>query len=189
MRHLDGDDALRRQQMRHGGDEVIELGHLRQHIVGNDQIGVPVVGHHLPRCFGTEEGDERRNACLSRRLRHIGGGLDAKHRHAEGNEMLQQIAVIASELDHEAFRSEPEAALDHLAIAASIRYPGRRIRREIGVFGDNVLRADEFGKLNQPAGVANPDVKRVLDLWRVEFGFGEETLAQRRHAEIDEGGR
>ena len=66
MRHLDGDDALGRQEMRHAGDEVVEFRHLRQHIVGDDQIGVPAVGHHLSRSFGAEEGDERRNACLSR---------------------------------------------------------------------------------------------------------------------------
>ena len=96
MRHLDGDDAFRRQEMRHAGDEVVEFRHLCQHIIGNDQIGVPAIGHHLPRSFGAEEGDERRNACLSRGLRHIGSRLDAENRHAEGNEMLQQIAVIAA---------------------------------------------------------------------------------------------
>ena len=34
-----------------------------------------------------------------------------------GNEMLQQIAVIAGELDDEAVRPEPEPLLDHLAVA------------------------------------------------------------------------
>ena len=82
MRHLDGDDALRRQKMRHTGDEVVECRHLRQHIVGNDQIGVAAVGHHLSRSFGAEEGDQRRNASLSRGFRHIGRRLDAKNRHA-----------------------------------------------------------------------------------------------------------
>ena len=107
MRHLDSDDAFRRQEMRHTGDEVVEFRHLCQHIVGNDQIGLPAVGHHLFRSFRAEEGDERLNACLSRRLRHIGSRLDAENRHAEGNEMLQQIAVIAAQFDDEAFRSKP----------------------------------------------------------------------------------
>ena len=100
--------------------------------------------------------------------------------------MLQQIAVIAAQFDDEAFRSEPEPALDHFAVAPGMRHPSRRIGREIGVFGENVRRADELRKLNQPAGMANPGVERVIALWRVELVLGEEALTERRHAEIDE---
>ena len=42
-------DALRRQQMRHAGDEVVEVGHLRQHVVADDEIGVPAFGDQLRR--------------------------------------------------------------------------------------------------------------------------------------------
>ena len=101
--------------------------------------------------------------------------------------MLQQIAVIAAEFDDEAFRSEPEPALDHFAVAHGMRHPSRRIGGEIGVFGENVRRADEFRKLHQPAGMANPGVERVIALGRVELVLGEEALTERRHAEIDEG--
>ncbi len=107
MRHLDGDDAFGRQEMRHADNEVVEFRYLRQHIIGDDQIGVPAVDHHLSRSFGTEEGDHRRNACLSRGFRHIGSGFDAENRYAEFNEMLQQIAVVAAQFDDEAFRSKP----------------------------------------------------------------------------------
>ena len=127
MRHLDGDDALRRQQVRHAGDEVVELRHLCQHIVGDDQIGVPPVGHHFSRGFGIEEGDECRNACLSRGFRHIGSGFDAKNRHAEFNEMLQQITVIAAQFDDEAIRSKSEPAFYRFAVAGGVRHPRRRI--------------------------------------------------------------
>ena len=127
MRHLDGDDAFGRQEMRHAGDEIVELRHLRQHIVGHDQIGAVTFSHHLRRSFGAEKGVERRNAGLPRRLGNIGSRLDAEHRHAEADKMLQQIAVIAAELDNEAFRAKPEPAFDHFAIAAGMRHPGGRI--------------------------------------------------------------
>jgi hypothetical protein len=47
--------------------------------------------------------------------------------------------------------------------------------------------ADELRELNQPAGMANAGVERVIHLRRVELVLGEETLTERRHAQIDEG--
>ena len=40
-------------------------------------------------------------------LGDVGGGLDAQHRNAERHEVLQQVAVVAGELDDEAVRPEP----------------------------------------------------------------------------------
>ena len=114
--------------MCHADDEVVEFRYLRQHIVGDDQIGVPAVDHHLSRSFGTEEGDQRRNACLSRGFGHIGSGFNAENRHAEFNEMLQQIAVVAAQFDDGAFRSKPEPAFDRFAVAPGMGHPARRCR-------------------------------------------------------------
>src|SRR5262245_66649964 len=97
--------------------------------------------------------------------------------------MLQQITVIAAQFDDEAFRSKPEPAFDRFAVAPGMRHPSRRIGREIGVFGENVRWTDELRKLNQPAGMTNSGVERVIALWRVQLVLGEEALTERRHAE------
>ena len=187
MRHLDGDHAFRRQEMRHAGDEIVELRHLRQHVVGDDQIGMPALGHDLSSQSLAEEGVERRDAAFRRLFRDIGGGLDAEDRHAEADEMLEQVTVIAAELDDEALGPKPEPLLDHPAVAAGMFHPSRREGREIGVLGEDVRRAHEFRELDQPAMMANPGVQRVIGLGLVELLLGEEALAERRHAEIDEG--
>ena len=58
-----------------------------------------------------EELDPGRDALGERDLGHVRGGLDAEHGHAERQEMLQQIAVVARQLDHQAVRAEREALL------------------------------------------------------------------------------
>ena len=55
MRNLDGYHALRSQEVGHAGDEVVELRHLRQNIVGGDQVCVAMLGDDLSRGFGAEE--------------------------------------------------------------------------------------------------------------------------------------
>jgi hypothetical protein len=55
MRDLDGYHALRSQKVGHASDEVVELRHLRQNIVGDDQVRVPMLGDDLSRGFGAEE--------------------------------------------------------------------------------------------------------------------------------------
>ena len=40
----------------------------------------------------------------------VRGGLDAEHRHARRHEVLEQVAVVAAELDDQAVRAETEAA-------------------------------------------------------------------------------
>ena len=57
-----------------------------------------------------EELDPRRHALArSAPAATLARRLDAEHRHAERQEMLQQIAVVAGELDHEAVRAQAEA--------------------------------------------------------------------------------
>ena len=47
MRNLDGYHALRSQEVGHAGDEVVKLRHLRQNIVGGDQVRVAMLGDDL----------------------------------------------------------------------------------------------------------------------------------------------
>ena len=59
--------------------------------------------------FPSEHRDQCRDAARDRSLRDVARGLDPEHRHALGDEVLQQIAVVAPELDHPvpAGQSEP----------------------------------------------------------------------------------
>ena len=89
MRELERDDALRRQQELHGGDEVVEVGHLRQDVVADDEIGALALGDEALGQCGAEELHQRGNIAAARGFGHVGGRLDAEHGHAQGQEMLQ----------------------------------------------------------------------------------------------------
>ena len=82
-----------------------------------------------------EELDPRRDARLRAASAHVGGRLDAQHRHAQRQEMLQQVAVVAGELDDEAVaRPSRSRSLIMSAVAPRVLDPARRVGREIGVF-------------------------------------------------------
>ena len=119
-------------------------------------------------------------------LRDVGRRLDAEDGHAERQEVLQQVAVVAGQLDDEAVGPESEPLRDHLAVGLGVRDPGGRVGREIGVLPEDVLRADILLELDQEALAADQHMQREVRLHRVELVAREEALAQRRHAEIDE---
>ena len=55
MRDFDRDNALRAEEEGHAGDEVVELRHLRQNVVGGNQVCVAVLGDDLSCGFSIEE--------------------------------------------------------------------------------------------------------------------------------------
>src|SRR5690242_591633 len=106
----------------------MEIRHLRQDVVADDEIGPPPLRHKAPREIEPEELDQCRNIPAAGSFRHIGGGLDAQHRYAVRQEMLKQISVVACDLDHLAARTKAKAADDHLAVSTRMLDPGGRIR-------------------------------------------------------------
>ena len=99
-----------------------------QNIVGGDQVRVPMLGDDLSRGFGAEECGPRRDAPGASRLRHVGGGLDTEHPLPELEKMLQEVAIVTAQLDHETFRSKAEPRLHHFAVALGVGHPTRRVR-------------------------------------------------------------
>jgi hypothetical protein len=69
MRELERDDALRRQQELHAGDEVVEVGHLCQDVVADDEIGALALGDEALGQCGAEELRRAREHCGGARLR------------------------------------------------------------------------------------------------------------------------
>ena len=55
-----------------------------------------------------KKSDQRRNAFLDCRLGHIGGGLNSQNRNALSDKELEQIAVVAGNLDNPAFAVQAE---------------------------------------------------------------------------------
>ena len=78
--------------------------------------------------------------------------------------------------------------VDHLiGVRAGVLHPAVGERREVGVLGEDVLGADVLLQLHEPALPADVDVERVERLHRVDLVGAEVALAERRHAEVDDG--
>ena len=76
---------------------------------------------------GTEEGDLGPDALLARDLGDVGRRLDAEHRHAVGDEVLEKVSVVARYLGHQAVRAEPELAGHLRGVTPGVLDPRRRI--------------------------------------------------------------
>ena len=136
----------------------------------------------------TRPGSERPCRCATSAT--LAAGSMPSTGHAERQEMLQQIAVVARQLDHEAVRPEPEPLRDHLAVAPgrarpswSSRTRSRRIRGRCAP-GSRTRCSWTRKHCSQTSA------------WSGKYGSiasscsaREEALAQRRHAEIDQGVR
>ena len=141
----------------------------------------------LVRELDGEELGERLDPALDRILGDVLGGLDAQHRNAVLGEVLQEIPVVARELDDQRLLVEAESGGDHLDVGLGVREPGIGVRREVGVVPEDVFRAHVLLELHEEALAAHVGVQRIEGLPGVERLRRDVALAQRRKTEIDEG--
>ena len=153
----------------HAGDEVVEVRHLSEDVVAEEEVGVAALGGQLVRQLDAEEAHHGRHALLLGGRGHVGRRLDAEDRDAGLDEPLQEVAVVARQLDHLARRAVAEP-VDHLVgVGAGVLHPAVGERREVGVLGEDVLGADVLLQLHEPALAADVDVERVERLHRVDL--------------------
>ncbi len=79
MRKLDRDETVRCQQRRDSADEIVDVGHVGEHVVGDHQIGRADLVAHALRQRDAEELVDRRHAALARDGGDVGGRIDAEH--------------------------------------------------------------------------------------------------------------
>jgi hypothetical protein len=187
VRELHRDDAVGLQQLLDPGHEVVEVGHLGQHVVPDHEIGADAVTHELVRELDGEELGEGLDPALDRVLGDVLGGLDPQHRYTELGEVLQEIAVVARELHDQRLLVETEAGGDHLDVRLRVREPGVGVGGEVGVVPEDVFRAHVLLELYEEALPADVGVQRIEGLAGVEILRCHIALAQRREAEVDEG--
>ena len=101
MRDLDGQQAVRCQQLGHASHEVVEVGHLRQRVVAGDQVSRPPGPLSSRASSLAEEPGERGDARGLCDQRDVLGRFDAEDGHPGGDEVPQQVSVIAAQLDDE----------------------------------------------------------------------------------------
>ena len=134
MRELKGGHALRLQQASKGLDEIVDVRHMGQHVVGRHQIGAFPLLHKTRGQIQIEEPLDRLDSLLTGRGRCASRGLHPQTGNAHSFEELQQIAVVGSDFDHMTARTEAQAFLHLRGIPVRMLQPGRRERAEIGIF-------------------------------------------------------
>ena len=122
------------QQRSKAGDEVVEVGHVRHDVVGGDagRRAVPSATRSAADSLA-EEPHHRLDALRPRHLGDVGRRLDAERRDAALDDVLQQVAVVAGDLDHEGVSAEAEALDRRLDVPPGVRDPGVRVGGEVGV--------------------------------------------------------
>ena len=121
VRELHRDAPPGVEQELEAGDEVVEVRHVGEHVVADDQVGRrALVGE--PRAeLRAEERDQRRDAVRLGDRGHVRGRLDAEHRHAALDEPLQQVAVVAGDLDDASCSAPRPKRADRLLDVARAR--------------------------------------------------------------------
>ena len=90
VRELEGRSALRFQERRDPGNEIVELRHVREHVIRDNEIGTAALARELAGERLPEEFHQRRHADALSRTRHRIRGIDAEHRHAHLQKFLRR---------------------------------------------------------------------------------------------------
>src|SRR6266487_2561958 len=186
VRELDAGHPAGGQQHPHPRHEVVEIGHLGEDVVGDQQVRRPSLRPELLSQLGTEELRDGGHARLDRCGGDVARRLDPQHRYAHRDQVAQQVAVVAGDLDHQAAAVEVEPPGGLVAETAGVLHPGGREGGEVGILAEDLGGTHVLLQLHQHALVAELHPQRVERLHLVELVSGQVALAQRRHAEIDD---
>src|SRR5579871_86079 len=189
MRELERCRAMWFEQKLKTADKVVQVGHVRKHVVGGHQVGRFPGSAEPARRLGAEKRDFGGNALVMRHLGDVRRRLDAEHADAALLEILQQIAVVTGDLDDQRSGIEPVAFNHAPGIVAAMVEPELRVRREVEVIVENICSGRELLHLHEQATFADVDVQRVRRLAAVDVVGAEQRIGERRAAEVDEGPR
>src|SRR5882724_2536600 len=117
------DNPVRRQQTGHPGGEVVEIGHLRQYVIADDEIGHAAFRYETPGETQPEKIDQCWNILAPSGFGHVSGRLDSQHGDAQRQEVLKQISVVARNLNYIALRSKVEPRRNFFAISTRVLNP------------------------------------------------------------------
>ena len=115
----------------------------------------------------------------------VGGRLDPQAGDAGLEKIPQEIAVVAGDLQNQAFASEAELADVSLRRLAGVAQHGFRERGEIKVFREQLHRRDQVGDLHQPALLANQQAQGEAGLGFGQILGSQQVVGQRLQAEIE----
>ena len=133
VREFERDHTGGLQQNLYALNEGQQIGHMRQHVVAEQQIRGISFRFQLTSGFRTKENVFRRNPFLSRNFRNIARRFDTQNGNASIAKVLQKVAVIAGNLDNlrlrRQIRTVRSSALGVLRACSSHAWNRRKSKR------------------------------------------------------------
>ena len=99
--HLDDRHSAIGQQQLHAANKIVQIGHMGHHIVGNQHVGLSVLGDKFAGRRFAKKPDDGRNSAFLGGAGDVGRRLDAQARNASLDEIPQKITVITCDFDDE----------------------------------------------------------------------------------------
>ncbi len=90
------------QQGGYAVDETVQIRHVREHIVGQEDIGFLALGGQLFRQLLGKESIDAVDAALIGSAHLLFGGIDAQHRDSVVDEVAQHVTVVGRGFDDQA---------------------------------------------------------------------------------------
>ena len=172
--HLNRDPAVVRDQSTQPGGEAEDVGDVRPHIVGHNQIGRAMLVAHLRRHILIEERPEHRNPLVAGGGTAVETRLDPKTPDAAVDDMLEQVSVVGGHLDDEAIRAKTQVLHRPIGEPFRVLHPRSGVGGVIGVVtAEGLLWRDQGWDLQQQAVRAQPQVQRIRGLGHVELLTGQ----------------
>src|SRR5262245_42813344 len=133
IRCLDDGDTASLQQRGDPGDEAVGIGNMGENVVGVDHVSAAALRCEAEGELLVKELDKRRDALSGRERSDVCRWLDAKDGDATSLVELQQVAVVACDLDNEARGPETAVANQRFDQKTRMLDHGVREGRRIGV--------------------------------------------------------
>ena len=140
-----------------------------EHIVADEQVAALPRVAKSARERDSEELRHRVDTGIDGDLRHIACRLYTEHGNALLLEVLEEVSVVARDLDHQRARVEPESIRCPCRELAGVRKPAVGVRREIDVIPEDLVGRLELLELYEKAFPADVGAQRIEPLHPVEF--------------------
>ena len=182
---LEGGHTARLQQRGKALEEIIDIRHMSQHVVGRHQVGTPALC--CQGCSRSLAKEQLTNlqALLPRRTRGAGSRFDTQAGNAALRHVLQQVTVISGDFHHPALGIQAKT-LDHLRdVTLGVLQPAAGVGAKIGIVGiEQTIGRTVILGLYQPAAVAHQHPQRHPLLGLIKLIGAQVGIGRRRSTQV-----
>src|SRR4029434_9892129 len=162
MRELHRDHSLRLEQELQAPNEIVELRHMSQHVVPDQEVGALALRLELGGEGSPKELHDGGYALLLRGARAVLGRFDPQHGNVLPLEILEQVTIVAGDLKSQALAPEGKAGHHVIRVGARMIEPGVGVGRKVRIIvAEYRLRTFEFLKLYEEARRADVGPQRI----------------------------